>query len=123
MGKHGTVECFQSFDVHVLHRMGALREQLVSYPMVGFRWPGLVRLTANKWRVDVEFRGGAAQRSRLSGPNAISAAGVLGSSVSVAVDESESCTTQGHPYSADGALIFGTPHSAEVTKAAAISKR
>jgi len=62
MPKHGTVEHFQSFDVHVLHRMGALREALVSHAMVGFRWPGLVRLTANKWRVDVEFRGGASQR-------------------------------------------------------------
>jgi hypothetical protein len=62
MGKHGTVEHFQSFDVHVLHRMGALQETLVSYPWVSFRWPGLVRLTANRWRVDIEFRGGAGQR-------------------------------------------------------------
>ena len=53
MAAHGTVEHFQSFDVHVLHRMGALREPLVSYPMVSFQWPGLVRLTANKWRVDM----------------------------------------------------------------------
>lgn len=62
MGRQGTVERFQSFDVHVLHRMGALQEKLVSYPWVSFRWPGLVRLTANRWRVDVEFRGGAVQR-------------------------------------------------------------
>ena len=62
MGKHGTVEHFQSFDVHVLHRMGALQEALVSYPLVSFRWPGVVRLRANRWRVDVEFRGGALQR-------------------------------------------------------------
>jgi len=62
MAKHGTVENFQSFDVHALHRMGALREALASLPMVSFRWPGLVRLTANKWRVDVEFRDGASQR-------------------------------------------------------------
>jgi hypothetical protein len=56
-----TVEHIQSFDVHVLHRMGALREPLVSYPMVSFRWPGLERLTANRWRVDVQFRSGATQ--------------------------------------------------------------
>jgi DNA-directed RNA polymerase subunit RPC12/RpoP len=62
MASHGTVEHCQSFDVHVLYRMGALREPLVSYPWVGLRWPGLVRLTTNKWRVDVEFRGGALQR-------------------------------------------------------------
>ena len=62
MAERRTVENFQAFDVHALHRMGALRETLVSYPMVSFRWPGLVRLTANKWRVDVEFRGGATQR-------------------------------------------------------------
>jgi hypothetical protein len=62
MATHGTVEHFQSFDVRVLHRMGALREPLVSYPMVSFRWPGMVRLTANKWRVDVAFRHGATQR-------------------------------------------------------------
>jgi hypothetical protein len=62
MGKHGTVEHFQSFDVHVLHRMGALQETLVSYPWVSFRWPGVVRLTANRWRVDIELRGGASQR-------------------------------------------------------------
>jgi hypothetical protein len=62
MNKHGTVEHIQCFDVHVLHRMGALQEGLVSYPWVSFRWPGLVRLTANRWRVDVEFRGGAGQR-------------------------------------------------------------
>jgi hypothetical protein len=42
--------------------MGAFKEDLVSYPMVSFRWPGLVRLTANRWRVDVEFRHGARQR-------------------------------------------------------------
>jgi len=62
MTKHGTVENFQAFDVHVLHRMRALQEMLVSCRWVSFRWPGLVRMTANKWRVDVEFRGGAAQR-------------------------------------------------------------
>lgn len=62
MTKHGTVEYSQSFDMHLLHRMGALQETLVSDPMVSFRWPGLVRLTANKWRVDVTFREGATQR-------------------------------------------------------------
>jgi hypothetical protein len=62
MGKLTTVEHIQSFDVHVLHRMGALREPLVSYPMVSFRWPWLVRLTANRWQVDVQFRSGATQR-------------------------------------------------------------
>jgi hypothetical protein len=62
MGNPLTVEHVPSFDVHVLHRMGALREPLVSYPMVSFRWPGLVRLTANKWRVDIQFRSGATQR-------------------------------------------------------------
>jgi hypothetical protein len=31
-------------------------------PMVSFKWPGLVRLNANKWRVDIEFRCGASQR-------------------------------------------------------------
>ena len=62
MSNRPTVEHLQSFDVRVLHRMGALREPLVSYPMVSFRWPGLVRLTANKWRVDVAFRHGATQR-------------------------------------------------------------
>jgi hypothetical protein len=61
MSEHSTVERIQSFDVRVLHRMGALREPLVSYPMVSFRWPGLVRLTANKWRVDIQFRSGATQ--------------------------------------------------------------
>jgi hypothetical protein len=57
-----TVEHLQSFDVHVLHRMGALRESLVSYPWVSFRWTRLVKLTANRWRIDVEFRSGATQR-------------------------------------------------------------
>jgi hypothetical protein len=42
--------------------MGALRDPLVTYPMVSFRWPGLVHLTANRWRVDVVFRHGASQR-------------------------------------------------------------
>jgi hypothetical protein len=62
MTTHGTVEHFQAFDVHVLHRMGALQEALVTYPWVSFRWPGLVHLTANKWKVDIEFRHGAMQR-------------------------------------------------------------
>jgi hypothetical protein len=62
MANHGTVENFQAFDVHVLHRMGALQEPLVTYPMVSFRWPGLVHLAANKWKVDIEFRHGATQR-------------------------------------------------------------
>lgn len=65
MGRHGTVEKFSSFDVHDLHRMGALREPLVSLPLVSFHWPGLVRLTANKWHVDVEHRCGATQRISL----------------------------------------------------------
>ena len=41
---------------------GRFRKPLVTYPMVSFRWPGLVHLTANKWRVDIEFRHGAMQR-------------------------------------------------------------
>jgi hypothetical protein len=61
MTKHGTVEYFQTFDVHQLHRASALREPLVSLPWCSFMWPGLVRITANKWRADVEFRGGASQ--------------------------------------------------------------
>ena len=61
MADHGTVEYFESFDVHTLHRMCALREPLVAYPMCSFRWPGLVRLTANRWRVDVQFHAGAMQ--------------------------------------------------------------
>ena len=35
---------------------------MASYAMVSFRRPRLVRLTANRWRVDVEFRGAAVQR-------------------------------------------------------------
>ena len=62
VAKHGTVEKFQSLDVHDLHRAGALQEALVSFEWASFRWPGLVGLTANKWRVDVEFRSGASQR-------------------------------------------------------------
>ena len=57
-----TVEHFQSIDVHQLHHAGALHERLVSFPWCSFRCPGLVRVTSNKWRVDVEFRGGASQR-------------------------------------------------------------
>jgi hypothetical protein len=62
MARHGTVEDFQFFDVHQLHRAGALTEQLVSFELCSFKWPGLFRVTANRWRVDVEFRGGALQR-------------------------------------------------------------
>lgn len=62
MGNCCTVEYFESFDVHALHRVGALREPLVLFPSVSFRWPGLARLTANKWRIDVEHRCGATQR-------------------------------------------------------------
>jgi hypothetical protein len=63
---HGTVEKFQCFDVHQLHRIGALREPLVSLPYCSFTWPGLVRVTANRWRVDVTFREGALQRITLT---------------------------------------------------------
>lgn len=62
MTNHGTVENFQAFDVHTLYRMGAFNEELRELVSVSFTWPGLVRLTANKWRVDVEFRCGARQR-------------------------------------------------------------
>jgi hypothetical protein len=55
MANHGTVEHFESFDVHVLHRTGALREPLVSFPWAIFRWPWLEKVTANRWRVDVQF--------------------------------------------------------------------
>jgi hypothetical protein len=62
MGRHGTVEKFSSFDVHDLHRKGALQEPLVLYEWASFRWPGLVQVKANKWRVEVEHRCGASQR-------------------------------------------------------------
>jgi len=62
MGQGGTVEKNQSFDVHDLHRAGALGDALVSFPWVSFRWPGIVRLRANRWRVEVELRCGASQR-------------------------------------------------------------
>jgi hypothetical protein len=62
MAKHATVERCQAFAVHDLHHAGALQEQLVSFPLCSFKWPGLVRVTANRWRVDIEFRGGATQR-------------------------------------------------------------
>jgi hypothetical protein len=62
MGEHGTVEKFGAFDVHVLHRAGALREAQVSFPWASLKWPGLFRVRANRWRVDVEFRCGASQR-------------------------------------------------------------
>jgi hypothetical protein len=60
MTRHHTVENFQSFDVHDLHRVRALEDNLVSFPLVSFRWPGIVGL-----HVDVEFRGGATQRISL----------------------------------------------------------
>src|SRR5579863_4932456 len=62
MSRHGTVEDFEAFDVHTLHRMGAFKEELQQLASVSFQWPGLVRLTANRWRVDVEFRSGVQQR-------------------------------------------------------------
>jgi hypothetical protein len=62
MTKPLTVEHVPAFDVHVLHRRGALREALVGFPWVSMRWPWLVKLTANRWRIDVEFRSGASQR-------------------------------------------------------------
>ena len=65
MTRHHTVENFQSFDVHDLHRVRALEDNLVSFPLVSFRWPGIVGLKTNRWHVDVEFRGGATQRVSL----------------------------------------------------------
>jgi hypothetical protein len=61
VNEHGTVENCQAFDVLALYRMGALKEETVSYPWVGFRWPGIERLTANMWQVRVRFRGGSIQ--------------------------------------------------------------
>jgi len=62
MASHGTVEHVRSFDVHTLHRAGALKEELASFPWATFKWPGLVQITANKWRVDVVHQCGASQR-------------------------------------------------------------
>ena len=56
MAKHATVENCQAFAVLDLHRAGGLREQLVSFPWCSFKWPGLVRVTANRWRVSDERR-------------------------------------------------------------------
>jgi hypothetical protein len=61
MAYHGTVESHQSFDVHRLYRAGALQERLVSLPWCSFTWPGIVRLTANRWRVTIQFRSGWSQ--------------------------------------------------------------
>lgn len=62
MSTHATVEHLRSISIRQLHRAGALREPLVSFLMVSFMWPGLTQLTVNRWRADVEFRGGASQR-------------------------------------------------------------
>jgi hypothetical protein len=62
MNKRDTVEDYQSFDVHDLNRAGALREGLVSFGWASFRWPGIIRVACNRWRVDVELRCGASQR-------------------------------------------------------------
>jgi hypothetical protein len=62
MGRHGTVENFGSFAVDDLHRAGALQEALVSFALASFKWPGIVRVACNRWRVDVELRCGASQR-------------------------------------------------------------
>jgi hypothetical protein len=61
LAKHGTVEKHASLDVHDLYRLGALRDGYITFPWVGFRWPGLIRLNANRWRIDVEFRWGRRQ--------------------------------------------------------------
>ena len=61
LSRHGTVEKFQSLDVLDLYRAGALWDDYVSFAFVGFRWPGLNRLRANRWRVDIRFRSGAWQ--------------------------------------------------------------
>jgi hypothetical protein len=60
LAKHGTVEKHASLDVHDLYRLGALRDDYITFPWVGFRWPGLIRLNANRWRIDV-FRWGRRQ--------------------------------------------------------------
>lgn len=65
MSGHGTVEYFQAFDVHTLHRKGAFTEELRHFPWVSFTWPWLVRLTVDKWHVDIEFRRGARQRIKV----------------------------------------------------------
>jgi hypothetical protein len=57
----GTVERYRSLDINDLLRVGALRDDYVTFPWVGFRWPGLVRLNANRWRIDLEFRCGRRQ--------------------------------------------------------------
>lgn len=62
MPAHATVEHLPSINIHQLHRAGALREPLVYFPMTSFKWPGLTRVSANRWRTDVEFHGGAFQR-------------------------------------------------------------
>jgi hypothetical protein len=61
MASRGTVEKYASLDINDLHRVGALRDNYVTFPWVGFRWPGLVRLNANRWRIDLEFRCGRRQ--------------------------------------------------------------
>jgi hypothetical protein len=66
MNEHGTVENYQAVDVHDLYRAGALQDALVTLPHVSLKWPGLARITANRWRVDVQFRSGATQRIPLT---------------------------------------------------------
>ncbi len=60
MTRHGTVEKNQCFDVHDLYRADLLKDALVAV-YCSLKWPGLVRLQADRWRVDVEFREGALQ--------------------------------------------------------------
>ena len=122
MGTHGTVEHFQSFDVDVLHRMGALREPLVSYPMVSFRWPTLVRLTANRWRVDVQFRCGAVQTVPVVWTRCHFGGAAPGTSVN-AIAGWKSFTPQERLCDAGAALTCGTHRSAEAKKAGGIFER
>jgi hypothetical protein len=60
--ERGTVEEYGSFAVGDLHRRGALRDELVSFAWASFKWPGIVRVVCNRWRIDVELRCGASQR-------------------------------------------------------------
>src|SRR5262245_26481565 len=57
MGRHGTVEKHEAFDVHDLHRARAFKHDvIVTFPWAALQWTWLRQVKTTRWSVDLQFR-------------------------------------------------------------------
>ena len=116
----GTVERYDSIDVHDLNRQAAFAPRTSSFPWASFRWSWINQLKVNQWII--ESAAGGRSRSWWSGRHATLAARDLGSSVHIVNAGWVSSITPDHSAPAGSAAICVMRPNVEGSRAADTSR-